>query len=115
MAIAKINSLHSSSVAPLATKRDSLIENAYRRIGTLVQDEWRMKAYTLAERNGISVFPIKGWWAFEGNEKGYEPVRFSIVATLKTKSDNTELYNEALNKARIENALLNDQVISVHP
>lgn len=64
------------------TDRWELGTTAFR--GSLHQDTWRGPAYLLADRNGISVAPQKGWWSVIPSANRYNlPVRFSLIVSLK--------------------------------
>ncbi|MFK4810958.1 S8 family peptidase [Devosia sp. ZW T5_3] len=72
--------------------------------GSLHQDIWRGPAYQLAERDGIAVGPVKGWWAEIGAAKRYDrKVPFSLIVSLKAPAG-TDLFTEtriAAEKAKI--------------
>lgn len=63
-----------------------------RRLGSVHHDIWRGRAHQLAERDGISVFPVKGWWS-DRARGGYEgkSVRFSLVASIRTRASTLDL------------------------
>ena len=56
-----------------------------RQRGSLHQDDWHGPAYELAQRNGICVAPVRGWW---GDSKTFgkaeKAVRFSLVVSIRT-------------------------------
>lgn len=71
-----------------------------RQRGSLHQDDWKGAAYELAERNGICVAPIRGWW---GDSKTFgkadRTVRFSLVVSIRTPVDTSgDLVAEALSQ-----------------
>lgn len=74
-----------------------------RWYGTLLQDVWQDKAHRLAERNGIAIFPIKGWWADTCNQRGAEDVRYSLIVTLETPRLDIDLRTEVLAKIAMMN------------
>lgn len=52
--------------------------------GSLHQDTWRGPAYQLADRDGISVAPRKGWWSDIAAEHRFErSVKFALIVSLK--------------------------------
>lgn len=67
--------------------------------GTLHNDVWTGPAYQLADRDGISVAPIRGWWGDMPNlEYHKNRVRFSLIASIETPENSGDLVNEALSK-----------------
>ena len=61
--------------------------------GNLIQDIWRGPAYRLADRQGISVAPIKGWWSDIRQSCRYQrSVRFSLIVSIKVPEGNTNIY-----------------------
>ena len=83
---------------------------AQRSMGTIVQDEWTGPAYKLAERAGISVVPIRGWWGDLPNLEKYTlPARFSLIVSIRSPRDGgQDIFSEALSrvpaKVLVENA-----------
>ena len=63
-----------------------------RRLGSVHHDIWKGRAHQLAERDGISVFPVKGWWSDRAKD-GYEgrSVRFSLVVSIRTRPSSLDL------------------------
>jgi hypothetical protein len=58
---------------------------AQRTMGTILQDEWAGKAYELAERDGISVVPVRGWWGDMISKHNWQKsVRFSLIVSIET-------------------------------
>ena len=56
-----------------------------RPMGTILQDEWAGKAYQLADRDGISVVPVRGWWGDMASTHNWKkPVRFSLIVSVET-------------------------------
>ncbi|WP_172352341.1 S8 family peptidase [Mesorhizobium sp. NZP2298] len=67
--------------------------------GTIVQDIWQGPAYRLADRDGISVAPVRGWWGDMSNLENYErSVRFSLVVSVRTPEQSGDLVAEISNK-----------------
>ncbi|MBR0736958.1 S8 family peptidase [Bradyrhizobium liaoningense] len=59
--------------------------SAQRPLGTILQDEWTGKAYQLAERDGISVLPVRGWWGDMMSTHNWKrSVRFSLIVSVET-------------------------------
>ena len=70
-----------------------------RRRGTLHHDIWRGKAYDLAGRNGISVYPVRGWYAERRDPSFWDrSVNFSLVVSIRTASTDVDLMAEAATK-----------------
>lgn len=66
-------------------------------MGTILQDEWVGKAYELAERDGISVVPVRGWWGdMISTHNWKKSVRFSLIVSIETpEADGYDLVAEA--------------------
>ncbi|MGX1007066.1 hypothetical protein AB7M69_001423 [Bradyrhizobium japonicum] len=76
---------------------------AQRSMGTLVQDEWRGQAYRLAERSGVSVLPIRGWWGELVKIKNWmRPARFSLIVSIAVPAG-VDIYSEVAIRAPAEN------------
>jgi Subtilase family len=71
------------------------------QMGTLVQDEWRGPAYRLAERSGVSVLPIHGWWSDLTSVKNWQrSVRFSLIVSIAVPAETeVDLYREIASRA----------------
>jgi len=63
-----------------------------RRLGSVHHDIWRGRAHQLAQRDGISVFPVKGWWS-DRARGGYDgrKVRFSLIVSIRTRASSLDL------------------------
>lgn len=85
-----------------------------RRRGTIHHDIWKGKAYDLADRNGISVFPVRGWW---GDRKGHgyeeRSVGFSIIMSVRTKKTDVDLYLAAAAKVSARNRVKAPTLIQI--
>lgn len=69
--------------------------------GSLHQDDWSGPAYELANRDGISVAPISGWWADRGDLDNYErSVNFALIVTIKVPQASATLIREAARNAQ---------------
>ncbi|WP_181529616.1 S8 family peptidase [Ensifer adhaerens] len=61
--------------------------------GTLQHDIWRGPAYKLAERDGISVAPVKGWWAdIRRSERYRRRIRFSLIVSIRVPEGAANIY-----------------------
>lgn len=55
-------------------------------------DVWEGDAVELPQRDAIIVYPIGGWWRENpGQGRGDTPIRYSLLATLRTAAD-VDLY-----------------------
>jgi hypothetical protein len=73
---------------------------AQRSMGTIVHDEWVGPAYKLADRAGISVVPIRGWWGDLPNMESYtHPARFSLIVSVRTPGeDGRDIFTETVRR-----------------
>lgn len=73
-------------------------------LGSVHQDVWRGSAAELAQRDGISVFPVRGWWA-EGRDQAVwdRRVRFSLIVSIDTPPTSVDLMAEAMAVAQARN------------
>ncbi|WP_315836290.1 S8 family peptidase [Bradyrhizobium prioriisuperbiae] len=79
----RMNSLAEESMSGAGSNDGWL--GAQRSMGTILQDEWEGKAYQLAERDGISVVPVRGWWGDMASTLNYKkPARFSLIVSVET-------------------------------
>ncbi|ATI81932.1 S8 family peptidase [Sphingobium yanoikuyae] len=63
-----------------------------RGYGSLHHDIWTGKASELARRDGVSVYPVKGWWADRKEDQYHEtPVKFSLIVSIRTKRLDVDL------------------------
>ena len=61
--------------------------------GTLQHDIWRGPAYELAERDGISVAPVKGWWAdLRQSGRFQRRVHFSLIVSIRVPDGAANIY-----------------------
>ncbi len=61
--------------------------------GTLQHDIWRGPAYRLAERDGISVAPVKGWWSdIRQSERYRRKIRFSLMVSIRVPQGTANIY-----------------------
>ncbi|RXF72857.1 S8 family peptidase [Hansschlegelia zhihuaiae] len=65
-------------------------------IGTLHQNIWRGPAHELAVRGGVSVYPVKGWWAERSGPDYRRSVPFSLIMSIRTDRTDVDLYAEAV-------------------
>lgn len=87
------------SASPVPAQDDGWLLSGFIQRGTLVQDIWRGPAYRLAERDGISVAPIRGWWGDITEFDNYErPVRFSLIVSIRTPETSGDLMVDVSNR-----------------
>lgn len=61
--------------------------------GSLISDMWTGTAASLADCDQIAVRPIGGWWKYnKRRDRQDREVRYSLVMSLETKSEDVELY-----------------------
>lgn len=99
--LAEVEADHIPSVA---TEDDGWIVGFQkRRLGSVHHDIWTGKAFRLAERDGLSVYPVKGWWS-DRTRGGYEDksVRFSLVVSVRAPSADVDLMVESIAKVPAE-------------
>src|SRR5262249_50196061 len=78
---------------------DGWLLSGFTQRGTLVQDIWRGPAYRLAERDGISIAPIRGWWGDMTELDNYErPVHFSLIVSIRTPETSGDLMVDVSNR-----------------
>ncbi|TCU32891.1 S8 family peptidase [Rhizobium azibense] len=70
-----------------------LIGRRVRVGGTVVQDTWTGPAYRLADRDGISVIPVRGWWGdIRQSERYRRKVRFSLIVSMRIPEGSVNIY-----------------------
>jgi len=83
-----------------------------RSKGTLHHDRWNGPAHELARRDGISIFPVRGWWADRKDQEIAErDVNFSLVLSIRTQRQDVDLVAEV--RASITAANLVETVIEI--
>lgn len=64
-----------------------------RNLGSLHQDEWATDGITLSRSGRLAVYPVGGWWKNNRTQARIDqPVRYSLVVSLKTEAQNVDLY-----------------------
>lgn len=100
-----VEDLDSSTSLGVSEKDNGwVLGDKFRRRGTIHHDIWKGKGYQLAERDGIAIYPVRGWWG-ERKGAGYEnnTVRFSLIVSIRTQSTDVDLMAEAMVKVRARN------------
>lgn len=81
-----------------------LLGDRARRRGTIHHDIWTGPASELADRDGVSVFPVKGWWADRRSDEYRDvPVAFTLVVSIRTTDTEVDLYADANAKVKPKN------------
>ncbi len=73
--------------------RDWVLDRARSDLGTVHQNVWRGPGFVLAQRGGLVVYPVKGWWAESSDpEVCAQRANFSLIVTLTTRRTDVDLY-----------------------
>jgi hypothetical protein len=71
--------------------------------GSLHLDEWRCSAADLADRNGIAIFPVGGWWkASRDIDRINGKMRYALILTIDAGDVEQDLWVETAIAAGIE-------------
>lgn len=63
--------------------------------GSLHLDEWRCSAADLADRNGIAIFPVGGWWkASRDRDRTNGKMRYALILTIDAGDVEQDLWVE---------------------
>lgn len=77
--------------------------NEIRDRGSIHKDIWIGSAADLATRDKIAIHPIGGWWKDRKKLGKYNnKVRYSLIVSIESPSEEVDLYNEVLNKISID-------------
>jgi hypothetical protein len=80
-----------------------------RNKGSIHKDIWEGPAADLATRNLIAIYPTGGWWKNRKKlNRHNEKVRYSLVITIDTQSENIDIYNTVKNQNEIPIAIPTD-------
>lgn len=75
---------------------DGWIVGHVRQGSSLHHDIWRGPAYQLAQRDAVSIVPVRGWWSeIQRAENAERPVRFSLIVSIRTPKQTGDLMAEA--------------------
>lgn len=71
--------------------------------GSLHVDEWRCNAADLADRHGIAVFPVGGWWkSTRDRTRNNGAMRYALILTIDAGDVEQDLWVETAVSAGIE-------------
>lgn len=80
-----------------------ILGSQLRDKGSVHKDIWEGTAADLAMRNKIAVYPIGGWWKNRRKLERYNnSVRYSLVMTIETPSEETDIYTPVMNQISVE-------------
>ena len=79
-----------------------VLGNKLRDKGSLHKDIWIGTAADLATRNKIAVYPVGGWWKLRPKHERYTAsVRYSLILTIDTPSNQTDILTPVFNQVGI--------------
>lgn len=79
-----------------------LLGEQQRNLGSLHQDEWTGTGSELAQCNSVAVYPVGGWWKNnKRRDRQDNPVRYSLVLSLRTAEQNVDLYTPIATQLRV--------------
>ena len=69
-----------------------------RNVGSIHSDFWETTAVNLAEKRFLAVYPGGGWWKERTGLKKYNSkVRYSLIISISTPEQKTDLYTPIMN------------------
>ncbi|MEL1133771.1 S8 family peptidase [Desulfitobacterium sp. THU1] len=72
-----------------------------RNVGSIHSDIWEGDAGQLSQSNLIIIYPIGGWWKTRTNLRKYHTkIRYSLVVTVETPRNETDLYTAIATKVK---------------
>lgn len=87
---------------PTAGQVSWLVGANQRNYGSLHQDVWETSGAELASTGKLAVYPVGGWWKnAKKRERVDQPVRYSLVVSLKTEATDIDLYTPVANLLHI--------------
>jgi hypothetical protein len=79
-----------------------ILGSQLRDKGCIHKDIWEGTAADLATRDKIAVYPVGGWWKTRKKLNRYSgAVQYSLVMTIETPSEDTDIYTPVLNQISI--------------
>lgn len=83
---------------PSAGQVSWLVGPNQRNYGSLHQDVWETSGAELASTGKIAIYPVGGWWKnAKKRDRINQPVRYSLVVSLKTETTTVDLYSPVAN------------------
>lgn len=83
-----------------------ILGSQLRDKGSIHKDIWEGSAADLATRNKIAVYPVGGWWKNRKKLDRYNSsVNYSLVMTIETPSEDTDIYTPVENLIAIDNLI----------
>ncbi|MBG0749839.1 MULTISPECIES: S8 family peptidase [Pectobacterium] len=80
-----------------------------RSRGSLHSDVWNGTAAELADKKYVAIYPVSGWWKELKKEKRQSSmIRFSLIVSIETPSNNLEIHNVIEQTISIDNAVSNN-------
>jgi hypothetical protein len=74
-----------------------------RNYGSIHSDIWLGTAAQLAKKESICIYPVGGWWRTRKKlEKYNNKIRFALLITIKTNSNEVDIYTEIANIIKIK-------------
>jgi hypothetical protein len=71
--------------------------------GSLHLDEWRCSAADLADRNGVAIFPVGGWWkSSRDRDRTNGMMRYALILTIDAGDVEQDLWIETAIAAGVE-------------
>lgn len=80
-----------------------ILGSQLRDKGCIHKDIWEGTAADLATRSKVAIFPIGGWWKNRKKLVRYNnTVNYSLIMTIETPSEDTDIYTPVMNQISIE-------------
>lgn len=77
-----------------------------RSRGSIHSDVWNGTAAELADKKYIAIYPVSGWWKELKKEKRQSSIiRYSLLVSIETPSNNLEIHNVIEQLITIDNAI----------
>ncbi|WP_156380619.1 MULTISPECIES: S8 family peptidase [unclassified Rhodococcus (in: high G+C Gram-positive bacteria)] len=85
-------------VGPASSQVRWTLGSRQRHYGSLHQDIWETTGPALADCATLAVYPVGGWWKRNSSKKRIDqPVRYSLVVSIRTPAADVDLYTPILN------------------
>ena len=75
-----------------------------RKRGSLQSDVWRGSAADLADKHGIAICPVNGWWRFRHRDPDIceRKARYALIVSIETDAEEVDVYTPVMNQVAIE-------------